>query len=119
MGRERTGRQRAGRWQGLTLRISGQGEPTPADTAASCRHAGLQHAGCALGGVGSPLQVMSTRALQSSMREARASEEKPPNTTECTAPMRAHASCGQGGRGRRAPHAVLLRPALSAPKRCE
>ncbi len=50
-----------------------------------------------------PLQVMSTRALQSSMRLARASEEKPPNTTECTAPMRAHASMAMGscgGRGR-------------------
>lgn len=61
---------------------------------------------CGLGG-GPPLQVMSTRALQSSMRDARASEEKPPNTTECTAPMRAHASCGRRGGGGGGGHGVL------------
>ena len=31
-------------------------------------------------------------ALASSMREASAPAEKPPNTTECGAPIRAHAS---------------------------
>ena len=33
-----------------------------------------------------------TRASQSSSRLASASEEKPPNTTVCGAPRRAHAS---------------------------
>jgi hypothetical protein len=32
------------------------------------------------------------RGCASSMREARLLEAKPPNTTECTAPMRAQAS---------------------------
>ena len=34
--------------------------------------------------------------LQPSMREARDSAEKPPKTTECNAPMRAHASIAMG-----------------------
>jgi hypothetical protein len=36
--------------------------------------------------------VTRTRESQSTMRPASASGEKPPNTTECTAPSRAHAS---------------------------
>ena len=36
--------------------------------------------------------VMTTFDWQSSMRPASESGEKPPNTTECTAPMRAQAS---------------------------
>ena len=36
--------------------------------------------------------VMTTFDLQSSMRPASESGEKPPNTTECTAPIRAQAS---------------------------
>jgi hypothetical protein len=35
---------------------------------------------------------MTTFDLQSSMRPASESGEKPPNTTECTAPIRAQAS---------------------------
>lgn len=49
-----------------------------------------------------PEHVMSTLAWHPSMRPASASAEKPPNTTECSAPMRAQASCGRrrgGGRG--------------------
>jgi hypothetical protein len=42
------------------------------------------------------LQVMRTRARQSSRRLASASAEKPPNTTLCTAPMRAQASMAMG-----------------------
>ena len=38
-------------------------------------------------------------ALASSMRDARASAEKPPNTTECGAPMRAHASIAMAASG--------------------
>jgi hypothetical protein len=36
--------------------------------------------------------VITTFEPQSAMRPASDSGEKPPNTTECTAPMRAHAS---------------------------
>ena len=36
--------------------------------------------------------VMTMRHFESSMRWARLSGEKPPNTMECTAPMRAQAS---------------------------
>ena len=36
--------------------------------------------------------VMTTLDLQPSMRPASASGEKPPNTMECTAPIRAQAS---------------------------
>ena len=36
-------------------------------------------------------EVMSTRDLQSFMRSRSDSAEKPAKTTECTAPMRAHA----------------------------
>ncbi|MNQ53377.1 hypothetical protein D3C85_674150 [compost metagenome] len=36
--------------------------------------------------------VITVRQSASSMRSRRASGEKPPNTTECTAPMRAQAS---------------------------
>ncbi len=39
-----------------------------------------------------PSAVMTTRASASWIRVARASEEKPPKTTECAAPMRAQAS---------------------------
>jgi hypothetical protein len=39
-----------------------------------------------------PSAVMTTRALESRTRSASASAEKPPNTTVCGAPMRAHAS---------------------------
>lgn len=37
--------------------------------------------------------VSTTRGRESRMRPLSASAEKPANTTECTAPMRAHASC--------------------------
>ena len=46
-----------------------------------------------------PVQVMTTRALESSMRLASASAEKPPNTTEWMAPMRAQASIAMGSCG--------------------
>ena len=36
--------------------------------------------------------VITTRQSESRMRSRSASGEKPPNTTECTAPIRAHAS---------------------------
>ena len=39
-----------------------------------------------------PSAVMTTRASASWIRERSASEEKPPNTTECGAPRRAQAS---------------------------
>jgi hypothetical protein len=50
-----------------------------------------------LSGIGRPPRTPSsavtrTRESQSTMRPASASGEKPPNTTECTAPMRAQAS---------------------------
>ena len=50
----------------------------------------------ALGPRLTPLAVSSTRALQSSMRLPSASAEKPPKTTLCIAPMRAHASIAIG-----------------------
>ena len=37
--------------------------------------------------------VSTTRGRESRMRPLSDSAEKPANTTECTAPMRAHASC--------------------------
>ena len=37
--------------------------------------------------------VSTTEGLESRMRPARESAEKPANTTECTAPILAHASC--------------------------
>lgn len=43
-----------------------------------------------------PDAVMSTRAPQFAVRPASASAEKPPKTTQCTAPMRAHASSAIG-----------------------
>ncbi len=39
-----------------------------------------------------PSQVMTTFAPASFIRSRSASAEKPPNTTECTAPIRAQAS---------------------------
>ena len=39
-----------------------------------------------------PSAVMTSLACASSIRERSASAANPPNTTECTAPMRAHAS---------------------------
>ena len=46
-----------------------------------------------------PSPVMSTLAPASWMRSRSESEEKPPNTTECAAPMRAHASSAIGSSG--------------------
>lgn len=43
-----------------------------------------------------PSQVTITAALAATRRPARATGEKPPNTTECTAPMRAAASITVG-----------------------
>ena len=43
--------------------------------------------------------VTSTFASQSMMRSLTASGEKPPNTTECGAPMRAQASIAAGASG--------------------
>lgn len=40
-----------------------------------------------------PDEVMTTLGVLSKIRSARASALKPPNTTLCTAPMRAQASC--------------------------
>ncbi len=40
--------------------------------------------------------VITNRESQSMIRPARLSAEKPPNTTECTAPMRAQASMATG-----------------------
>jgi hypothetical protein len=42
---------------------------------------------------------MSTLHAASSMRSASAVDEKPPNTTECAAPMRVHASIAIGSSG--------------------
>jgi hypothetical protein len=39
-----------------------------------------------------PSEVMTTFARRRSFRSRSASAEKPPNTTECTAPIRAQAS---------------------------
>ncbi len=46
-----------------------------------------------------PSAVITTDAWASSMRSRRASGEKPPNTTEWTAPMRAQASMATGNSG--------------------
>ena len=46
-----------------------------------------------------PSAVMSTFASASLMRSASASGEKPPNTTEWAAPMRAQASSDTGSSG--------------------
>ncbi len=46
-----------------------------------------------------PSWVITTLASASMIRSARASEEKPPNTTLCTAPMRAQASMATGSSG--------------------
>ena len=43
--------------------------------------------------------VISTVDRQSSMRPARLSGENPPNTTECTAPIRAQASMANAASG--------------------
>ncbi len=43
--------------------------------------------------------VMTMLESQSWMRPARLSGEKPPNTTECTAPMRAQASIAYAASG--------------------
>ena len=45
-----------------------------------------------------PVAVTSTRGALSITRLASASAENPPKTTECTAPMRAHASIVMGSR---------------------
>ena len=55
-------------------------------------------------GIGLPrrsdvLQVISTLASETSMRSFTASTEKPPKTTLCVAPMRAHASIAAGVSG--------------------
>ncbi len=46
-----------------------------------------------------PSPVMSTLAPASWMRSRSESDEKPPNTTEWAAPMRAHASSAIGSSG--------------------
>ena len=46
-----------------------------------------------------PSPVMSTFASASLTRSRNESDEKPPNTTECGAPMRAHASSDIGSSG--------------------
>ena len=46
-----------------------------------------------------PSPVMSTLAPASWMRSRSESAEKPPNTTECAAPMRAQASSAIGSSG--------------------
>ena len=46
-----------------------------------------------------PSAVMSTFACASLMRSFSASALKPPNTTECAAPIRAHASMAMGSSG--------------------
>ena len=46
-----------------------------------------------------PSAVMSTLAPQSLMRPDSASAEKPPKTTVCGAPIRAHASIAMGSSG--------------------
>ncbi len=46
-----------------------------------------------------PSAVTSTLASASLMRSRRASDENPPNTTECTAPMRVQASMATGSSG--------------------
>ena len=46
-----------------------------------------------------PLAVTTTVDCASISRPESASAEKPPKTTECTAPMRAHASMAMGSCG--------------------
>ncbi len=46
-----------------------------------------------------PSAVMTVVAWASTIREFSASAEKPPNTTECGAPMRAHASIAMTASG--------------------
>ena len=46
-----------------------------------------------------PSPVMSTFACASLMRSRNESDENPPNTTECAAPIRAHASNAIGSSG--------------------
>ena len=46
-----------------------------------------------------PSHVISTLHAASSMRSASAVDENPPNTTECAAPMRVHASIAIGSSG--------------------
>ena len=46
-----------------------------------------------------PSAVISTFAPASTSRSRSASEEKPPNTTECTAPIRAQASIATAASG--------------------
>mmetsp|Transcript_5521 Transcript_5521/g.16323 ORF Transcript_5521/g.16323 Transcript_5521/m.16323 type:complete len:212 (+) Transcript_5521:1103-1738(+) len=46
-----------------------------------------------------PSQVMTTNARASTRRSASALAEKPPKTTVCTAPIRAHASIASGSSG--------------------
>ena len=46
-----------------------------------------------------PSAVTRTFASASRMRSWRASDEKPPNTTECGAPIRAQASIATGSSG--------------------
>ena len=46
-----------------------------------------------------PSPVTSTRASASLMRSRSESAVKPPKTTECAAPMRAHASIAIGNSG--------------------
>ena len=58
----------------------------------------------ALSGIGLPARkassaVTTTRLSQSRMRPASASGEKPPNTTEWTAPIRAQASMAMAASG--------------------
>ena len=43
--------------------------------------------------------VITTRQSESRMRSRSASGENPPNTTECTAPIRAHASIATAASG--------------------
>ena len=66
---------------------------TPARSAMSQAASAMRLSGTSLRPRMAPLAVSSTRARQSTTRPASASAEKPPNTTVCTAPMRAHASC--------------------------
>ena len=63
-------------------------EPTQLDIALSA----FGFIGIALDPRKVPFAVIKVLQFESTIRSAKASAEKPPNTTECTAPIRAHAN---------------------------
>ena len=105
---------------GMSARAAASGLSRTSTRSTLCGSAPLAHLATAasttvLSGIGlAPRRtaeaVSTTLDLESAMRAASASAEKPPKTTEWTAPMRAHASIAAGSSGTIGMYSVTSSP---------